>query len=87
MSRSKQWKNSLCAPWRTRTVGEAERDRLGNALHQHVQRLGLRVAAAQFRNIGDEVALFILLDDEGEWIGTPGRRSNYAPPVARAIGE
>ena len=27
---------------------------------------------AQLRNVGDEVTLFILLDDDGEWIGTLG---------------
>jgi len=27
---------------------------------------------AQLRNVDDEVKLFILLDDDGEWIGTLG---------------
>jgi hypothetical protein len=57
-------------PRRTRTVGKAERDCFDHALHQHVQRLGLRVTAAQFRNIGYEVAFFILLDDDSERIRT-----------------
>lgn len=73
--------------WRTRAIGEAERDRFSDALHQYVQRLGLRMAAAQFRNIGDEVAFFILFDDDGEWIGALGHGLNYTPQTAETIAE
>ena len=57
---------------RARTFGEAECDCFSHALHQHVQRFGLRVTTAQFGNIGYKVAFFILLDDDGKWIGTLG---------------
>jgi len=30
------------------------------------------MTTAQLRNVGDEITLFIMLDDDGEWIGTLG---------------
>jgi hypothetical protein len=51
------------------------------------QRLGLRVTAAELGNIGDEVAFFILLDDDSEWVGTLSHGFNYTPQVAKTIAE
>jgi len=73
--------------WWARAVGEAEGDCFGDSLHQHVQGLGLRMAAPEFGNIGDEVAFFISLDDDGEWIGTLGHGLNYTPRAAKRIAE
>lgn len=58
-------------------VGKTERDRFNDALHQRVERSGLRVAARQFGNISHEVAFFILLDNDGKRIGTLGHGANY----------
>jgi hypothetical protein len=57
---------------RARAIGGAERDRFGHALHQHIQRLGLRMTAAQLWNTRDKIAIFILLDDDSKRIGTLG---------------
>ena len=71
----------------TWAVGEAEGDCFGDLLHQYVQRLGLRVTAAKFGNIGDEKTVFVLLDDDGEWVGTLSHGWNYTPQVAKRIAE
>jgi hypothetical protein len=75
------------ATWRAQLVGQAQRNRFLHSFHEHVQRLGLRVTAAQFRNVGDESAFFILLDDDGERNGTLGHGSNYTPATAPTVAD
>lgn len=73
------------APRRTRSIRHAQRDRFGDALHQHIQRFGLRVTAAQFWHIGDEVAFVIPLDGDGERIGTLSHESNMRHEPQRLL--
>ena len=47
----------------------------------------LRVTAPPFWNVGDEIAFFILLDDNGERIGTLSDGPNYTPQAEKATAE
>jgi len=45
---------------------KAEGDRLAHALHQRVETFCLRMASTKGGDSGDEVALFVLFDQDGE---------------------
>jgi hypothetical protein len=51
-----------------RIVFEAELDDFADALHEGVQRFGLRVATAKGRNSGDVKAFLVLLDQDGKFL-------------------
>jgi len=56
---------------------EAQGDDLAHALHQSIEAFRLRMAAAKGWNGGNEIALFVLLNQDGECSLGP-----HAPPHA-----